>query len=185
MITYSGAIFLCACVYTVQEVPGPHSLQMGVAKLEQLREIKRSHTGPTGTLLHTLTSTAVAFVLGTQVSGKDSTHPGKSVLLHTGCACSIKDSTDRKQQWQKAALLGTGLAGFETSERKDCTVTCLSGAKGADLVGSPNSSQGRTESMVSLYQHQRHRQVSEGCSDSSIQVINQDTEAQDLNNPCH
>lgn len=141
-------------VSTVQGVPGPHPLQVGMAKLEQVKEIKRSQIRPTGTLLHSLASTAAALVLGTQVSGQDSIHLGKSVLLHTGCACSRKDSKDTKQQWQDVASLGTELAGFETSQRKGCTVTCLSGGKGAHLLGSPSSSQGRTGSMVSLYRYQ-------------------------------
>lgn len=146
---------MCVCVFasTVQGVPGPHPLQVGMAKLEQVREIKRSQIRPTGTLLHSLTSTAASLVLGTRISGQDSIHLGKGVLLHTGFACSRKESKDRKQQWQDVALLGTELAGFETSQRKDCTVTCLSGAKGAHLLGSPSSSQGRTGSTVSLYQY--------------------------------
>lgn len=62
-ITIQGLFFLCVC--TVQGVPGSHPLQVGMAKLEQLREIRRSQMKPTATLLHSLSSTAAALVLGT------------------------------------------------------------------------------------------------------------------------
>lgn len=103
------------------------------------------------TLLHSLTSTAAALLVRMRVSRKDSIHLGKSVPMRTGGACSRKDSKDKKQQWQDVAVLGTELAGFGTSERKHCTATRLSGAKRAKMLGSPNSSQGRMGSMVSLH----------------------------------
>jgi len=110
-----GRFFMCVCA--VQGVPGPHPLQVGMAKLEQLRGIKRSQMRPSGTPLHSLTPTVAARVLGMRVPGKDSICLGKSVLSHAGHACSREDSKDSGRR-----LLHQAQSQLALRHRRGCQV---------------------------------------------------------------